>query len=100
MQQASVARILSDISITPNDTGLPGIAALRTIVGAMLTVGLILAVLALIIAAVAWGFGSNAANPHLAQRGKSGVVVACGAAVILGASVAAVNFFWAVGQGI
>ncbi|MBD4384302.1 hypothetical protein GUH10_21060, partial [Xanthomonas citri pv. citri] len=38
-----------DVDITPNDSGLPGIAQLRTIVGAVMTVGLILSVLALII---------------------------------------------------
>lgn len=94
------ARVLADINITPNDTGLPGIAALRTIVGAVMTVGLILSVLALIVAAVVWAFGSHSANPHLASRGKTGVLVACGAAVLCGGAVALVNFFWNVGQGI
>lgn len=87
-----------DIDITPNDSGLPGIAALRTIVGAVMTVGLILSVLALIISAVVWGFGANSSNPHLASRGKLGVLVSCGAAILCGAAVALVNFFWAVGQ--
>lgn len=95
-----VVRVLADVNITPNDNGLPGIAALRTIVGAVMTVGLILSVLALIVAAVVWAFGSHAANPHLAGRGKTGVLVACGAAVLCGGAVALVNFFWNVGQGI
>lgn len=87
-----------DIDITPNDSGLPGIAQLRTIVGAVMTVGLILSVLALIISAIVWGFGSNSSNPHLAGRGKLGVLISCGAAVICGASVTLINFFWNVGQ--
>ncbi|SEE47726.1 hypothetical protein SAMN04488561_1449 [Jiangella alba] len=94
------ASVSTDISIDPNTTGLPGIAQLRTIVGAGMTIGLILSVLALIVSAVVWGFGSNSANPHLAGRGKVGVVVACGAAIICGASVTLINFFWDVGQGI
>ncbi|PZF86149.1 DUF6112 family protein [Jiangella anatolica] len=89
-----------DISIDPNTTGLPGIEQLRTIVGAGMTIGLILSVLALIVSAVVWGFGSNSANPHLAGRGKVGVVVACGAAIICGASVTLINFFWDVGQAV
>jgi len=89
-----------DITIPPNDTGLPGIAQLKTIVGALMTVGLILSVLALIVSAIVWGFGSNSANPHLAGRGKLGVIVSCGAAVICGASVALVNFFWKVGLSV
>jgi hypothetical protein len=97
---ARPSMLLADVHITPNDTGLPGIAALRTIVGAVMTVGLILSVLALVMAAVVWGFGSHSANPHLASRGKTGVLVACGAAVICGGAVAFINFFWNVGQGI
>ncbi len=92
--------VVAQVSITPNDSGLPGIASLRTIVGAVMTIGLVLSVLALIISAVVWGFGSNSSNPHLAGRGKTGVLVSCAAAVITGASVTLVNFFWNVGQGI
>ena len=87
-----------DISISPNSNGLPGIEELRRIVGASMTVGLILAVLALILAAIVWALGSNSSNPHLAGRGKLGVLVALGAAVACGASVTLVNFFWNVGQ--
>lgn len=95
-----LAGALADISITPNDTGLPGIAALRTIVGAVMTVGLICSVLALIISAIVWAVGSNSANPQLASRGKVGVLAACLAAVICGGAVTLVNFFWGVGQSV
>lgn len=95
-----VGLVPMDINITPNDSGLPGISQLRTIVGAIMTVGLILSVLALIISAIVWGFGANSSNPHLASRGKVGVLVSCGAAVICGASVALINFFWNVGQSV
>jgi Family of unknown function (DUF6112) len=94
------ASALADIQITPNSNGLPGINALRTLVGAVMTVGLILSVLALVVAAVVWGFGAHSSNPHLATRGKMGVIVACGAAIITGGAVAFVNFFWHVGQGV
>ena len=88
------------IDIDPNTDGLPGIEQLRVIVGAAMTVGLILAVLALIISAVVWGYGANSSNPHLAGRGKIGVLVSCGAAIICCASVTLVNFFWNVGQSV
>jgi Family of unknown function (DUF6112) len=88
------------IDIQPNPDGLPGIEQLRVIVGAAMTVGLILAVLALIVAAVVWGYGGNSSNPHLASRGKLGVLLACAAAIICGASVTLVNFFWNVGQSV
>jgi len=95
---AAAAVVPQDINIGPNTDGLPGIAALRTIVGAVMTIGLILSVLALITAAVVWGFGANSSNPHLASRGKLGVLVSCGAAVLCGAAVTLINFFWNVGQ--
>ncbi|WP_249933869.1 DUF6112 family protein [Kocuria sp. 2SI] len=92
--------LVANIDIAPNDDGLPGIAQLRTIVGAVMTIGLILSVLALIISAIVWGFGSNSSNPHLAGRGKLGVLISCGAAVICGASVTLIQFFWDVGQSV
>ena len=98
---SSVPSLLpADINISPNSNGLPGISQLRTIVGASMTVGLILAVLALIISAIVWALGANSSNPHLAGRGKTGVLIALGAAIITGASVALVNFFWNVGQAV
>ena len=87
-----------DINISPNSNGLPGIQQLRSIVGASMTIGLILAVLALIMSAIVWALGANSSNPHLAGRGKLGVLVALGAAIVCGASVTLVNFFWNVGQ--
>jgi len=52
------------------------------------------------VSAIVWGFGANSSNPHLASRGKIGVLVSCGAAVICGASVTLINFFWNVGQSV
>lgn len=95
-----VSLLPMDIEIDPNSNGLSGIGQLRGIVGASMTVGLILAVLALIISAVVWALGANSSNPHLAGRGKLGVLVGLGAAIITGASVALVNFFWNVGQAV
>jgi hypothetical protein len=95
-----VAVLPLDISISPNSDGLPGISQLRSIVGASMTIGLILAVLALVISAIVWALGANSSNPHLAGRGKLGVLVGLGAAIICGASVTLVNFFWNVGQAV
>ena len=97
----SVAAVLPmDVTINPNSNGLPGIGQLRSIVGASMTIGLILAVLALIVSAIVWALGANSSNPHLAGRGKFGVLAGLGAAIICGASVALVNFFWNVGQSV
>lgn len=99
LNQSLLATLMpSDIDISPNSSGLPGIRQLSSIVGASMTVGLILAVLAVIVSAIVWALGANSSNPHLAGRGKVGVLVGLGAAIVTGASVALVNFFWHVGQ--
>jgi hypothetical protein len=95
-----LAAVLAQVQIAPNSTGLPGIATLRTMVGGAMTMGLVSSVLALVISAVVWGLGANSANPHLAGRGKTGVLASCAAAVLCGAAVSLVNFFWTVGQAV
>ena len=49
------------MTITPNDNGLPGISELETIVGALLTVGLIASVPGLVLSAIVWAVGIVAA---------------------------------------
>lgn len=85
--------VAQDPGVTSNSSGLPGLSQLRQIVGAMLTFGLVACVAATVIAAVVWGFGANSGNPHVAGRGKTGVVVAAGAALLIGAANAIVTFF-------
>lgn len=86
--------------VTPNTNGLPGLDALQTIAGALLTFGLVIAVASLVISAIAWAIGSHSQNPHVAGRGKSGVLISCAAALLIGASNALVNFFHAAGTAV
>lgn len=81
------------IDIQPNTTGLPGLAALESIVGALLTFGLIAAVAGVAISASAWAIGAHSSNPHVAGKGKSGVLVAGGAALLIGGANTIVTFF-------
>lgn len=85
------------IDIGPNTTGLPGIAALENIVGALLTIALIASLAGLAISAAAWAVGNHSSNPNLVHRGKSGVLVACAAAALAGGAVSIINFFSAAG---
>lgn len=93
-----VSLVGDDPGVTANTTGLPGLVQLRSIVGGMLTFGLVACVAALVASAVTWGFGANSGNPHLAGRGKTGVVVSAGAALLIGAANAIVAFFSAAGR--
>jgi hypothetical protein len=88
-----MSQLLVGPHITPNTTGLPGTSEAAKIVGALLTFGLIAAVAGIAIAAIAWALGSHSANPHLAGRGKTGVVVACLAALLVGGADILINFF-------
>jgi hypothetical protein len=65
---------------------------LYTVVGALLTIVLIAAVASLITAATLWVYGEHTGNYHAASRGKTGVLVALGAATAAGAGVAWMNF--------
>ncbi len=88
------------IDIQPNSNGLPGLAALESIVGALLTFGLVAAVAGVAIGAIAWAIGSHSANPHVAGRGKTGVLVAGAAAMLIGAANALVTFFAGAGSAV
>jgi hypothetical protein len=85
--------VLADIHVDPNNNGLPGVNAALRIVGALLTFGLIAAVVGIAIGAIVWAVGSHASNPHHASRGKAGVLVSAAAAVLVGSAVTIVNFF-------
>ncbi len=91
---------MNTIDIGPNTTGLPGIAALESIVGALLTYGLVAAVAGIAISAIAWAIGSHSSNPHVAGRGKTGVLVSGGAAMLIGAANTIVTFFSNAGSAV
>jgi Family of unknown function (DUF6112) len=94
----SVAGLVADVS--PNSTGLPGINSLSNIVGALLTIGLIACVAGLVIAAIVWAIGTHSSNPHLGSRGKTGVLVALAAAMLIGGANVLVDFFVTAGKGL
>lgn len=90
-------RLLADPGVTPNSNGLPGITEFKNIVGALLTFGVVACVAGLVIAAITWAIGSNSSNPGLAGRGKTGVLVAFAAAILIGGADFLVGFFWKAG---
>ena len=91
---------LPSVDVTPNTNGLPGLAALEKLVGALLTFGLVAAVAGIAVSAVAWAIGSSSSNPHIAGRGKTGVIVAGAAAMLIGAANTLITFFANAGAAI
>lgn len=100
MVMAALSFLTFSTDIEPNTTGLPGLGALERIVGGLLTVGLIAAVAGIALAAIAWAVGSHSSNPHVAGRGKTGVLVSLAAAMLIGAANTLVHFFNAAGASI
>jgi hypothetical protein len=94
----SVISVLADVA--PNTTGLPGISTISSMVGALLSIGLIACLAGLVIAAIVWAVGHHSSNPTLAGRGKSGVLVAFAAAVLIGGANVLVDFFVNAGKGL
>ncbi|GAA3096966.1 hypothetical protein JOF29_006046 [Kribbella aluminosa] len=84
---------LQDPGVSPNANGLPGLPALRQIVGALQTFSLVVCVAAFVISAVAWAMGSLGSNSHYAGRGKIGCLVAAGAAVLIASANPIIRFF-------
>ncbi len=85
------------MDVYPDFDAVGGRSALIGIVGALVTITLIVAVLMLIICAIVWAVSSSTGNATAATRGRVGVLVSIGAAALAGAGVAWLNFLLRVG---
>ncbi|MCI1636784.1 MAG: DUF6112 family protein [Bifidobacterium crudilactis] len=86
------------MNVFPNFSGLSGIDSLRDVVGALLNITLIAAVAALVVSGVMWAFGASTGNYQLASRGRTGVLVALGVAILAGGGVALLNWLISIGD--
>jgi len=84
-------------AVGPNFDAVGGSGDLRAIVGALLTYGLIVAVLMLVISVTTWAIASSSGSWHTAQKAKAGCFVAIGGAVLIGAALAWANWLLDVG---
>ncbi|MDS2171831.1 DUF6112 family protein [Nesterenkonia sp. CL21] len=86
------------MDVFPDFEGLSGISELREVAGALLMFALIVAVLMLIVSAICWAVGASNGNYQTATRGRIGVFVALGAAILAGAGVAWLNWLITIGD--
>ncbi|GAA1519210.1 DUF6112 family protein [Nocardioides humi] len=86
------------MDVFPDFNGLGGIGDLKQVIGALLTITLIVAVLMLIVSAVVWAIASSNGNYNAAIKGRTGVLVALGAAVLAGAGVMWANWLIDLGR--
>ena len=85
------------VNAVPDPSQLPGGQVLQNLTNGVMGWGLILALAALVISAVAWALGSNSQNYQYSMVGKRGVLVAGLAALLIGAAPAIINFFFNTG---
>lgn len=86
--------------VGPDFGAVGGAGDLRNAVGALLTYGLVIAVLMVIACAAMWAIGSAHGSWQTASKAKSGLYVALGGAVFTGGALAWANWLLAVGASL
>lgn len=84
--------------ITPNTDGLPGLAQVKSVVGALSTWGLVACVAAVFVGAGLMAFGRFASRPGASDGGKTTLLAAAGGAALIGGANAIIAFFAALGS--
>ena len=90
----------SQVSVSPNSTGLPGGQAAQKIINGAAGFGLMACVGAVLWGAAQWGFGSRSSNYAQADDGKTRMLKGVGGAFGIGAAAAVINFFFNAGTGV
>jgi Family of unknown function (DUF6112) len=91
-------RWLTDVfTPNPNPSALPGSATFQSLVNAVTWFALVACLVAVIIGAVTWAFGSSSTNAAAASKGQKTVAGGIIGAVIIGASSILINFFYHLG---
>lgn len=85
------------VSTVPDPSGLPGGAALQKMLNGLVFLGLIACVAAVVLGGATWFVGSQAGNYNASLGGRRAVVGGIVGALVIGASAAIVNFFYAAG---
>src|SRR5918994_2698057 len=75
-------------AVGPDFGAVGGSGELRRIVGALLTFGLLTAVLMLVVCGTTWAIASANGSWQAASRAKTGLLVALGAAAFIGGALA------------
>ena len=88
---------MSVATVGPDFDAIGGEGNLRTIVGALLTYGLIVAVLMLVVSATTWAIASSSGSWHTAQKAKLGCFVAISGATLTGAALTWANWLLDIG---
>ncbi|MEQ6902008.1 DUF6112 family protein [Nocardioides sp. YIM 152588] len=86
--------------VGPNFHPVVSSSDLRQIVGALLTYGLLIAVLMLVACGATWALASAHGSWHTAAKAKTGLIVALLGAALLGSALAWANWLLDVGASL
>jgi hypothetical protein len=86
--------------VGPDLGAVGGAGDLRKIVGALLTYGLVVAVLMVVACAATWAIGSAQGSWQTASKAKTGLLVALGGAVLAGGSLGWANWLISIGASL
>ena len=86
------------MSVFPDFGSMSGIGDLKVVIGAMLTIILVVAVLMIIVSAIIWATTTSTGNPAVASKARAGVFVALGAAILAGGGVTWTNWLINLGE--
>ncbi|MFD6175535.1 MULTISPECIES: DUF6112 family protein [unclassified Isoptericola] len=87
-------------AVAPDFGAVTASGELTRIIGALLTITLVVAVGALVVCAVTWALTASSGHWHTAMRARTGMWVALGAAGLAGGGTAWVNHLLDIGAGI
>lgn len=86
--------------VGPDFGAVGGSSQLRSLIGALLTYGLIISALMVIVCAATWAIGSSSGSWQTASKAKTGLFVALGGAILTGGALAWANWLLDLGAKI
>jgi hypothetical protein len=97
---SSHVALLGELSLSPDPSGLPGSAALQSLVNGIAWWALLAALLGVVIGAATWALGAHSNNYQHSSTGRRAVLVSGGAALLIGAAPTVLNFLFGVGLSV
>jgi uncharacterized membrane protein len=97
---AAAAVAVAAVGVYPNLNGVGGAGQFGTVIGALMTIVLIVAVLMIVVCAATWAVASAHGNYQTATKARTGLLVAIGAAALDGAGIAWINFLLNIGPSL
>ena len=91
---------LAAAAVGPDFGALGGAGKLRSMVGALLTYGLLTSALMVIICAATWAIASSSGSWQASAKAKTGLFVALGGAVLTGGALAWANWLLDLGASL